>query len=53
MTMETFEVVFKTRRAVMLWIWAHGLEVMGPMACQVSVTGHRLSRVFILEGRQT
>lgn len=46
MTVETFEVVFKTRRAVMLWIWAHGLEVMDPVACQVTVTGHKFPRVF-------
>lgn len=46
MTVETFEVVFKTRRAVMSWIWAHGLEVMDPVACQVAVTGHKLPRVF-------
>lgn len=46
MTVETFEVVFKTRRAVMLWIWAHDLEVMDPVARQVAVRGHKLLGVF-------
>lgn len=36
----------------MLWIWAHDLEVMDPVARQVAVTGHRLSGCFVLEGRQ-